>query len=173
VAIVAGIQNMGLLQDVYPQDWKAVLEGFGTRIWLARNLEDGLRQRLSQALGKFTRRIPSTSNNTKESEREADLMPLDAWGQWSESRVALGRLHGFTYWLPVAIPVPKTPLGPTMVDGDPWADSATEAVAAAKHALQAAALPEWCMQIPTSPHPSLQAELPTAPAGPSKEDDWL
>ena len=173
VSIVAGIQNLGLLQDVYPQDWKAVLEGFGTRIWLARNLEDGLRQRLSQALGKFTRRIPPASKNAKESEKEADLMPLDAWGQWSESRVALGRLHGFTYWLPVAIPIPKTPLGPRMLDGDPWADSQTEAIAAAKSALTAMSLPEWCMQVPFAPPHAPELALPSAQSTPAQEDDWL
>jgi hypothetical protein len=60
-----------------------------------------------------------------------------------------------------------------VVDENPWADSETEAVAAAKTALQAAALPEWCMQIPTAPHHSLHLDLPSAPVGPSKEDDWL
>jgi hypothetical protein len=148
VSIVAGIQNLGLLQDVYPQDWKAVMEGFGTRIWLARNLEDELRLRLSQAWGRFTRRVPPANKNAKETEKEADLMPVDAWGRWSEMRVALGRLHGFTYWFPVPIDIPRTPLGEMISGGDPWADSEAEVRAAAQEALKAAGLPEWCLQVP-------------------------
>ena len=177
VAIVAGIQNLGLLQNVYPQEWKAVMEGFGTRIWLARNLEDELRLKLSQALGKFTRRIPPANKNTKETEKEADLMPVDAWGKWSEARVALGRLHGFTYWQPVAIPIPRTPLGPELPGGDPWADSDAEAQAAAKAALKAADLPEWCLQVPSLPLPTITSSeatlAPENPTPPAPEEDWL
>jgi hypothetical protein len=177
VSIVAGIQNLGLLQDVYPQDWKAVMEGFGTRIWLARNLEDELRLRLTQALGKFTRRIPPSNKNAKETEKEADLMPLDAWGKWSEARVALGRLHGFTYWLPVAIPIPRTPLGPVMAGGDPWADSESEVRAAAQDALKAVELPEWCLQVPDAPlssSPTSEAHIGSERLiEPTTEEDWL
>lgn len=111
VSIVAGIQNLGLLQDVYPRDWKAVLEGFGTRIWLARNLEDDLRLKLTQAIGRFTRRIPAQGSKARPGEKESDLMPLDAWGTWSQARAALGRLNGFSYWLPVPLSIPRTPLG--------------------------------------------------------------
>jgi len=174
VAIVAGIQNLGLLQDVYPKDWRAVMEGFGTRIWLARNLEDELRLRLSQALGKFTRRVPPANKNAKETEKEADLMPLDAWGRWSELRVALGRLHGFTYWFPVPIDIPRTPLGEVLPEGDPWADSEEEVRTAAQDALKAAGLPEWCLQIPLeSPSPSADPEPPSASENAMSEEDWL
>ncbi len=177
VSIVAGIQNLGLLQDVYTQDWKAVMEGFGTRIWLARNLEDDLRERLSKALGKFTRRVPPANKNAKETEKEADLMPVDAWGRWSELRVALGRLHGFTYWFPVPIEIPRTPLGEVLPGGDPWADSEAEAKAAAQDALKAIELPEWCLQVPTElatpdadpqPSHSLESVIRTV-----HEEDWL
>ena len=174
VSIVAGIQNLGLLQDVYPQDWRAVMEGFGTRIWLARNLEDELRLRLTQALGKFTRRIPAANQNAKETEKEAELMPVDAWGKWSEARVALGRLHGFTYWLPVPIPIPRTPLGPVVAGGDPWADSEAEVRAAAQDALTAVELPEWCLQVPTeSPGPSTDCDSLAGFADTTTEEDWL
>lgn len=177
VSIVAGIQNLGLLQDVYPQDWRAVLEGFGTKIWLARNLEEDLRQRLSVALGKFTRRVPPSNKNAKETEKESDLMPLDAWGAWSEARVALGRLHGFTYWLPVPIPIPKTPLGPALVGGDPWADSEAELQAAAQDALRAAELPDWCLQVPEMPLNSTPSDEAlngeAAPMEAITEEDWI
>jgi hypothetical protein len=177
VAIVAGIQNLGLLQDVYPTDWKAVMEGFGTRIWLARKLEDELREKLSKALGKITRRVPPSSKEGKETEKEADLMPLDAWGKWSEARVALGRLHGFTYWLPVPLPIPKTRLGPELEGGDPWADSEAELRAAAEDALKAAGLPEWCLQMPEVPGRSNSASEtprgPGKPPNPPSEEDWL
>jgi hypothetical protein len=171
VSIVAGIQNLGLLQDVYPQDWKAVMEGFGTRIWLARNLEDELRERLSKALGKFTRRIPPANKNAKETEKEADLMPLDAWGRWSELRVALGRLHGFTYWFPVPIEIPRTPLGEVLPGGDPWADSEAEAKAAAEDALKAVELPEWCLQVPEGIPESSRA--PEDSPKTTDKEDWL
>ena len=177
VSIVAGIQNMGLLQDVYPLEWKAVLGGFGTRIWLARNLDDDLRLKLSQALAKFTRRVPPANKNSKETEKEVDLMPLDAWGKWSEARVALGRQHGFTYWLPVAIPIPRTPLGPVMAGADPWADSEAEVRAAEQDALKAVGLPEWCLQVPTEPSGhSANAQPPQTQESPisiTSEEDWL
>jgi hypothetical protein len=172
VSIVAGIQNLGLLQDVYPQDWKAVMEGFGTRIWLARNLEDELRERLSKALGKFTRRVPPANKNAKETEKEADFMPLDAWGRWSELRVALGRLHGFTYWFPVPIDIPRTPLGEVLPGGGPWADSEAEVKAAAQDALKAVELPEWCLQVPgeaAAPPSKVVPELATT----DEKEDWL
>lgn len=173
VSIVAGIQNLGLLQDVYPEDWKAVMEGFGTRIWLARNLEDELRERLSKALGKFTRRVPPANKNAKETEKEADLMPVDAWGRWSELRVALGRLHGFTYWFPVPIDIPRTPLGEVLASGDPWADSEAEAKAAALDALKAVELPDWRLQMPTSPQ--FRGSDPEPPSSPDmvSVEDWL
>jgi hypothetical protein len=172
VSITAGIQNLGLLQDVYPQDWKAVMEGFGTRIWLARNLEDELRERLSKALGKFTRRVPPANKNAKETEKEADLMPLDAWGRWSELRVALGRLHGFTYWFPVPIEIPCTPLGEVLPSGDPWADSEAEAKAAVQDALKAVELPEWCLQVPDGTSAATpEAEPELAPT--DEKEDWL
>ena len=174
VAIVAGIQNLGLLQDIYPLDWKAVMGGFVTRIWLARNLDDELRLGLSQALGKFTRLLPPSSKNAKHSEKDVDLMPLDAWGQWSEARVALGRLHGFTYWLPVAVPIPRTPLGAVTVGGDPWADSEAEGRAAAQDALKAVELPEWCLQVPMeSPGPGVDAEHSGVTMSSTTEEDWL
>ena len=174
VAIVAAIQNMGLLEDVYPHDWKAVLKGFGTRIWLARNLEDDLRLHLSQAIGKFTRRVPPANKNAKETEREADLMPLDAWGKWSEARVALGRLHGFTYWLPVRIPIPKTPLGPVVAGGDPWVDAEGEERAAAQAAMKAMVLPEWCLPEPVPPlGTDLDADSLAVPDDSTAEEEWL
>jgi hypothetical protein len=174
VAIVAAIQNMGLLEDVYPHDWKAVLKGFGARIWLARNLEADLRLHLSQAIGKFTRRVPPANRNSKETEKDADLMPLNAWGNWSEARVALGCLHGFSYWLPVRIPIPKTLLGPVVPYGDPWVDSEEEVRTAAQDALKAAGLPEWCLQMPLeSPSPSADLEPPSASENATSEEDWL
>lgn len=136
---MAGIQNQGLLQEVYPKSWQAVLQGFGTRIWLARNLEGDLREKLSRALGKWTRRIPPVSKNAQATEKEADLMPLDAWGRWSEERAALAQSHGFTYWLPLSLKVTRPPLGAVVVAVDPWA----EAEALAKEAAHAVTPPDW------------------------------
>lgn len=172
VSIVAGIQNMGLLQDVYPRNWQAVLQGFGTRIWLTRNLEDDLREKLSRVVGKWTRRIPPANKNAQPTEKEADLMPLDAWGRWSEERAALARSHGFTYWLPLSLTVTRPPLGALVAAVDPW----EEAESLAKAAIQAVTPPDWKpepLPIPTG----LNALQPVAdapevlvlPAG----EDWL
>ena len=101
-------------------------------------------------------------------------MPVDAWGKWSEGRVALGRLHGYTYWLPVPIPIPRTPLGPVMPGGDPWVDSEAEARAAAQDALKAVELPEWCLQVPTeAPSSSTDFEPSSISTGTTPEEDWL
>lgn len=174
VAIVAGIQNMGLLEDVYPQNWKAVLQGFGTRVWLARNMEDDMRERLSRALGKWTRRVPAVNSTSKETEREVDLMPLDGWGSWSQQGVALGRLHGFTYWTPYSIPIPRFPLGEALSPTDPW----EEAEAQRKADREAPEAPVLKLSVlPPPPHipsddevqpPSV--ELPTSKV---REEDWL
>jgi hypothetical protein len=169
VSIVAGIQNMGLLQDVYPRNWQAVLQGFGTKIWLARNMEDDLREKLSRVLGKWTRRIPPANKNAQPTEKEADLMPVDAWGRWSEERAALARSHGFTYWLPLSLSVTRPPLGAPVVAVDPW----EEAEALAKAAVQAVTPPDWkpeSIQIPAGlVAPPAAPEVLVLPAG----EDWL
>lgn len=169
VSIVAGIQNMGLLQDVYPRNWQAVLQGFGTRIWLARNMEDDLREKLSRVLGKWTRRIPPTNKNASPTEKEADLMPLDAWGRWSEERAALARSHGFTYWLPLSLSVTRPPLGEPVAAVDPWEEAET----LAKAAVQAVTPPDWkpeSIQIPAAlVAPTAAPEVLVLPAG----EDWL
>ena len=100
-------------------------------------------------------------------------MPVDAWGRWSELRVALGRLHGFTYWFPVPIDIPQTPLGDVLATEDPWGDSEIEARVAAREALQEAGLPEWCLEVPGA------APTESGPASPvtteiqNTEEDWL
>lgn len=120
VSFVAGIQNMGLLKDVYPQNWQAVVQGFASKIWLLRNADDETRETLTRALGKWTRKVPASSAKTRPTEREVDLMPLDAWAQWSDERAALARSHGFSYWLPLSLSIPAAPLGPRQEDRDPW-----------------------------------------------------
>lgn len=122
VSVTAGIQSMGLLKDVYRNDWEAVLDGFGTQIWLARNLQDEPRLKLSQRLGKFTRKVPPSGKNANPTEKEVDLLPVDAWRAWSAAGAALSRQHGFTYWLPLSLQIPKTPLGPVMAPSDPWTE---------------------------------------------------
>ncbi len=123
VAFIAAIQNLGLLEDVYPQNWKAVAKGFGSKIWLMRNAEDDTRETLSRVLGKWTRRIKAANQHSKETEKEADLVPLDAWGRWSDERAAIARANGWTYWLPLSLPVPQTPLGPVVLSRDPWEEA--------------------------------------------------
>lgn len=169
VAILAAIQNLGLLQNVYPHEWKAVMKGFGSRVWLARNLEDELRQQLSTGIGKYTRRVPPANKNANETDKEADLMPLDAWARWSELRVALGRLHGYTYWFPVPIEIPDTPLGKPVAAVGPW----EEAKALAKEALQEVTPEDWKPEpipVPGDLVPTqVAAEALVLPTG----EDWL
>ncbi len=120
VSFVAGIQNLGLLKDIYPSNWQAVIQGFGSKIWLLRNADDETRETLTRALGKWTRKVPASSAKTRPTEKEADLMPLDAWGGWSDERVALARSHGFSYWLPLSLSIPAAPLGARLETSDPW-----------------------------------------------------
>jgi hypothetical protein len=172
VSIMAGIQNLGLLQDVYPRNWQAVLQGFGTRIWLTRNLEDDLREKLSRVVGKWTRRVPPANKNSRPTDKEADLMPLDAWGRWSEERAALARSHGFTYWLPLSLKVTRPPLGALVVAMDPW----EEAESLAKAAVQAVTPPDWKPE-PLPIPVGLKAVQPSAEAPEvlvlTVGEDWL
>lgn len=142
VAIMAGIQSMGLLKLVYRQDWEAVVDGFGTQIWLARNLQDEARMKLSQRLGKLTRKVPPAGKNAKPTEKEADLLPVDAWGGWSEAGAALSRQHGHTYWLPLSLSIPKTPLGAVRAHSDPWTGRALAATDSEPLDTAALALPD-------------------------------
>jgi hypothetical protein len=137
VAFVAGIQNLGLLKDVYPQNWQAVAQGFGSKIWLLRNADDEIREGLTRALGKWTRKVKAANAKSRDTEKDVDLMPLDAWGRWSDERAALARSNGFTYWLPLSLPIPPTPMGPVVEQEDPWKD----AEARAERARQAASAP--------------------------------
>ena len=127
VSFVAGIQNIGLLKDTYPQNWQAVAQGFGTKAWLMRNADDETRETLTRAIGKFTRKVRASSAKTRPTEREADLMPLDAWGLWSDERAALARSHGFTYWLPLSLAIPAAPLGPLLEPSEAWKEEETPA----------------------------------------------
>lgn len=136
VAFVAAIQNLGLLEDVYPQNWKAVSKGFGSKIWLLRNAEDDTRETLSRVLGKWTRRVKPANKHSKETENEADLVPIDAWGTWSDERAAIARANGWTYWLPLSLPVPSTPLGKAIEARDPWEEARAIAADALEEVLQ-------------------------------------
>ncbi|WLT33342.1 type IV secretory system conjugative DNA transfer family protein [Geothrix sp. PMB-07] len=121
VGIVAGVQNFGILEKVYGRDLKAVTKGFGTKILLARRLEDEYREQMTKNAGKFTLRFKTAGAN-QEQERESELLPASEWGRWSEEGAALSRINGWTYWLPLSIPTPPTPLGPRMEEVDPWQD---------------------------------------------------
>lgn len=179
VSIMAGIQNLGLLEQVYDRDWKAVLEGFGSRIWLTRNLDEELREKLSRALGKWTRRLPAANAQSKETEKECDLMPLDAWTLWSQERAALARMHGFTYWLPCSLPIPETPRGvPSEGNDEQAVGGSTDAQGIPVE------LPEsWPAHLPAiPPDPAQWKPRPPEEAGPGApdsaqggppEEDWL
>lgn len=172
VAIIAGIQNLGLLQQVYPTNWQAVLQGFGAKVWLARNMEDTMRETLTRAIGKVIRRMPPASKGGKETESPEELMPLDAWATWSEQGVALGRLHGFTYWIPVSIPIPAAPLGPSVEPRDPWEEAKAKRIVSPQSVAEPLHLPA----LPPPPSGNLDFTTKTpgeAPSGDPEGLDWL
>ena len=184
VSFVAGIQNLGLLKDVYPSNWQAVIQGFGSKIWLLRNADDETRETLTRVLGKWTRKVPASSAKTRPTEREADLMPLDAWGRWSDERAALARSHGFSYWLPLSLSIPAAPLGARVEASDPWEglpadiahidepqplESQEEKVSVPEPVLEMLKALE---HLPPPPPKPIDHPAGTPPAQPS-EEDWL
>ncbi|MBP1626435.1 MAG: Type secretory pathway VirD4 component-like protein [Holophagaceae bacterium] len=199
VSFVAGLQTLGLLKDTYGDQWQAVAQSFGTKIWLCRNAEEESRELLTRVLGRWIRVTKGHPPHTKETESPVDLVPVDAWGRWSDERAAIARSNGYTYWLPLSLDIPRTPLGDPVAARDPW----EEAESLAAKALEEVATPgdEELMSIPeegaeTEPMPSgleslSRVELGIPPAQPSQpshssrsttpgagnpplsEEDWL
>ena len=178
VSFVAGIQNLGMLKDVYPQNWQAVAQGFGTKIWLLRNADDETRETLTRALGKWTRKVPASSAKTRPTEKEVDLMPIDAWAHWSDERAALARSNGFTYWLPLSLPIPSSPLGALLRPEDlvagtpeiPWEPAAAPAefLDAEPISIPGLELLQSLGSLPAPPQPKT-GYVPVAPS----EEEWL
>ncbi len=123
VSIVAGLQTIGLLRDTYSDQWQAVAQSFGSKIWLTRNSEEESRELLSRVLGKFTRVVKAHTKHVKDTETLVDLVSIDAWGHWSDQRAAIARSNGYTYWLPLSLSIPGTPLGEPVVARDPWKEA--------------------------------------------------
>jgi hypothetical protein len=123
VSFVAGLQTIGLLKDTYGDQWQAVAQSFGSKIWLCRNAEEDSRELLTRVLGRWIRVIKGHHPHTKETESPVDLVPIDAWGKWSDERAAIARSNGYTYWLPLSLDIPRTPLGEPMAQRDPWEEA--------------------------------------------------
>lgn len=123
VSIVAGLQTIGLLRDTYPDQWQAVAQSFGSKIWLCRNAEEESRELLTRVLGKWTRVVKAPSKHSKDTETSVDLVPIDAWAHWSDERAAIARSNGYTYWLPLSLEITPTPLGEPVVAEDPWEEA--------------------------------------------------
>jgi len=160
VSFVAGLQTIGLLKDTYGDQWQAVAQSFGTKVWLCRNAEEDSRELLTRVLGRWIRVIKGHHPHTKETESPVDLVPIDAWGQWSDERAAIARSNGYTYWLPLSLDIPRTPLGEPMAQRDPW----EEAEELAAKALQEIAEPD-----PESHTPELLDETSTQEVIPGLE----
>jgi hypothetical protein len=126
-----------------------VAQSFGSKIWLCRNAEEDSRELLTRVLGRWIRVIKGHHPHTKETESPVDLVPIDAWGKWSDERAAIARSNGYTYWLPLSLDIPRTPLGEPMALRDPW----EEAEELAAKALQEIAEPD-----PGSDAPELLGE---------------
>lgn len=123
VSFVAGLQTIGLLKDTYADQWQAVAQSFGSKIWLCRNAEEESRELLTRVLGRWIRVTKDHHPHTKETESPVDLVPIDAWGKWSDERAAIARCNGYTYWLPLSLDIPHTPLGETVAQRDPWEEA--------------------------------------------------
>jgi len=123
VSFVAGLQTIGLLKDTYADQWQAVAQSFGSKIWLCRNAEEESRELLTRVLGRWIRVTKGHHPHTKETESPVDLVPIDAWGKWSDERAAIARCNGYTYWLPLSLDFPHTPLGEAVAQGDPWEEA--------------------------------------------------
>jgi hypothetical protein len=123
VSFIAGLQNIGLLRDTYGDQWQAVAQSFGSKIWLCRNAEEESRELLTRVLGKWTRVVKAPNKHSKDTETPVDLVPIDAWGRWSDERAAIARSNGYTYWLPLSLSIPGTPLGEPVAAKDPWEEA--------------------------------------------------
>ena len=123
VSFVAGLQTIGLLKDTYADQWQAVAQSFGSKIWLCRNAEEESRELLTRVLGRWIRVTKGHHPHAKETESPVDLVPIDAWGKWSDERAAIARCNGYTYWLPLSLDIPHTPLGEPVAQRDPWEEA--------------------------------------------------
>lgn len=138
VSFVAGLQTIGLLKDTYADQWQAVAQSFGSKIWLCRNAEEESRELLTRVLGRWIRVTKGHHPHTKETESPVDLVPIDAWGKWSDERAAIARSNGYTCWLPLSLDIPRTPLGEPMAQRDPWEEAEELAAKALQEIAQAA-----------------------------------
>jgi type IV secretory pathway TraG/TraD family ATPase VirD4 len=155
VAIVAGVQSLGLMRAVYGEDdWQAVRDGFGTLVVLAANMPGELRQEITAQLGKWTRlhehassswSSPSMSlggagtsiglgsigtGKSTATRHPVDLVPIDQWAVWGQARAAIVRGLAPTWWVPVPVPIEPAPLGALAAEpaGD-WRELERERVA--------------------------------------------
>jgi hypothetical protein len=146
VGIIAGVQNLAILEKVYRNDFKAVVKGFGAKIFLARRLDDDYREVITRQVSKFTMKF-RPKGAKQDQVRETDLLPASDWGNWSEEAAAISRIDGWTYWLPVSIPTPITPPGPLMEDADPWAPQLSPTITETIP-------PDWTDNLPDPPKPT-------------------
>jgi type IV secretory pathway TraG/TraD family ATPase VirD4 len=155
VAIVAGVQSLGLMRAVYGEDeWTAVRDGFGSLLVLAANMPAELRREVTDQLGKWTLlhqhessswNSPSVSlgahganlslgglggGRSTPTRHPVDLIPMDQWAVWGAARAAIVRSLQPTWWVPVAVPIEPAPLGPPTPEpaGD-WRELERERVA--------------------------------------------
>jgi hypothetical protein len=159
VSFVAGLQTIGLLRDTYGDQWQAVAQGFGTKIWLCRNAEEESRELLTRVLGRWTRVIKGHAPHVRETESPVDLVPIDAWGRWSDERAAIARSNGYSYWLPLSLDIPRTPLGEPLAQRDPW-EEAEEIAAKALLEIAAPALDADTPELIDDAEQSTGAESP-------------
>jgi len=133
VGIIAGIQSFSLMESVYGDEWKAIRDGFGTQIILTANLNPETQAMLTQQLGTYTMEHPQGSATFgtgfhvsatigAPSRTATALVPVDQWGYWSEHYAMIVRgAKGPTWWIPVEVDLPASPLGERL-RVDPQAD---------------------------------------------------
>jgi len=134
VGIIAGIQSLSLLESVYGEtEWKAIRDGFGTQMILTANLTPELQVAMTQQLGNFTMEHSQNSATFgtgfnvsatigAPSRTAAALVPVDQWGYWSEHHAVIVRgAKGPTWWIPLEVDLPPSPLGEKLL-ADPEED---------------------------------------------------
>jgi hypothetical protein len=110
VSIIAAIQGMAYLRRVYGHFAESVMENFGTRVYLLRNMDWSWRELLTRQLGSWTLTKPRGKGQPPE-ERPVELVPQDRWSYLAEHRVTLALGNYATWWVPTFTDLPPTPLG--------------------------------------------------------------
>jgi hypothetical protein len=108
VSIVGAIQGPAYLRRVYGHFAESVMENFGTKVYLLRNMDWSWKEMLTRQLGTWTL-VRHHGKGTPPEERPVDLVPQDAWAPMAETRVTMALGNWATWWVPAVIDLPAAP----------------------------------------------------------------